>query len=44
VTAAWFLAVDAVCECGERAEGAGGDDGAECEWDGRDADVCAASW
>jgi hypothetical protein len=30
VKAAWFWVVDAVRECGERAEGAGGDDGAEC--------------
>jgi hypothetical protein len=35
--------VDAVRECGERAEDAGGDDGAECGWDGRDADVRAAA-
>ena len=39
---AWFLLVGAVWERSERAEGAGGDDGAECGRGGRGADVRAA--
>lgn len=39
---AWFLLVGAVWERGDRAEGAGGDDGAGCGWGERDADLRAA--
>lgn len=41
--AASVLAVGAVRECGERAEGAGGDDGTGCGRGGRDEDVRAAA-